>query len=72
MSNTHVTQTIDRTVEVEVPPRVLSEVALRTDGESGALEIRGLVLDHIKHDIQLITSDGERVVDVIQNTDWSS
>jgi hypothetical protein len=60
---------VDRTVQIEVPPEVLAEVALRTSKDADRTEIRDVLTDHIDRDIECVTTDGSRAVDAILSDD---
>jgi len=65
MSDNRLMHEVDRTVQIEVPPEVLTEVALRTDPGADRTEIRDALRDHLNHRIEIVTPDGTSAVDAI-------
>jgi len=65
MSDNRLMHSVDREIQIEVPPEVLTEVALRTDPDANRTEIRDALRDHLNHRIEIVTPDGESAVDAI-------
>jgi hypothetical protein len=65
MSDDRLIHSVDKQIQIEVPPEVLTEAALRTDPDADRTDIRDALRDHLNHRIEIVTPDGSSAVDAI-------